>query len=36
MFDTKKSTTPPPATTQPATNIAQSAPTPGQNIAKER
>jgi hypothetical protein len=36
MFDTKKSTTPPPATTQPATNTTQSAPTPGQNIAKER
>lgn len=36
VFDTKKSTTPPPANAQPATNTTQSAPTPGQNIAKER
>ena len=36
LFDTKKSTTPPPANTQPATNTAPSAPTPGQNITKER
>lgn len=35
VFDTKKSTTPPPANTQPATNTT-SAPTPGQNITKER
>ena len=36
LFDTKKSTTPPPANAQPATNTTQSAPTPGQNITKER